>query len=211
MMAVAAAQKNREMFAIKKSYSIEVSSLNSVKGRKRCITIVDIFRKINEYRNLINFEGGGGESYWQLMNFRYWQAEEKNRKIGIFRRKYWVSSVRVSREKRGNFAARLNRHDSRASRYTSFISPFNPVSLSLFSVLYLLASYTETFERWFFSLKIYHDKSRNLFFSLTINTGICYLETWRTHQISLELSYTEEFSFFPFAYVTFLINVRYIS
>lgn len=59
MMAVAAAQKNREMFAIKKSYSIEVSSLNSVKGRKRCITIVDIFRKINEYRNLINFEGGG--------------------------------------------------------------------------------------------------------------------------------------------------------
>lgn len=27
MMAVAAAQKNREMFAIKKSYSIEVSSL----------------------------------------------------------------------------------------------------------------------------------------------------------------------------------------
>lgn len=33
MMAVAAAQKNREMFAIKKSYSIEVSSLNSVKER----------------------------------------------------------------------------------------------------------------------------------------------------------------------------------
>lgn len=29
MMAVAAAQKNREMFAIKKSYSIEVSSSNS--------------------------------------------------------------------------------------------------------------------------------------------------------------------------------------
>lgn len=98
----------------------------------------------------------------------------------------------------------------RFSRVTLYFIHLS-VSLSLFSVLYLLASYTETFERWFFSLKIYHDKSRNLFFSLTINTGICYLETWRTHQISLELSYTEEFSFFPFAYVTFLINVRYIS
>lgn len=57
----------------------------------------------------------------------------------------WILSVRVSREKRGNFAARLNRHDSRASRYTSFISPFNLVSLSLFSVS--LTPYTETFER----------------------------------------------------------------
>jgi hypothetical protein len=31
MMAVAAAQKNREMFAIKKSYSIEVSPYHSFK------------------------------------------------------------------------------------------------------------------------------------------------------------------------------------
>lgn len=160
MMAVAAAQKNREMFAIKKSYSIEVSSLNSVKGRKRCITIVDIFRKINEYRNLINFEGGGGESYWQLMNFRYWQAEEKNRKIGIFWRKYWVSSVRVSREKRGNFAARLNRHDSRASRYTSFIFPFHFLC-SLFSIY------------WHRTRKLSNDDS-SAWKSITINLEICF-------------------------------------
>lgn len=71
MMAVAAAQKNREMFAIKKSYSIEVSSLNSVKEGVektyyndvlRCITIErGYFLKsisTNEYRNLsINFGG----------------------------------------------------------------------------------------------------------------------------------------------------------
>ena len=35
MMAVAAAQKNREMFAIKKSYSIEVSFKKIIKNNKK--------------------------------------------------------------------------------------------------------------------------------------------------------------------------------
>jgi len=46
MMAVAAAQKNREMFAIKKSYSIEVSPKNKTKpfsnsNRKRNINQIE--------------------------------------------------------------------------------------------------------------------------------------------------------------------------
>lgn len=53
MMAVAAAQKNREMFAMKKSYSIEVSErklLDRRKNQKRNGSRKIVFKK------LINFE-----------------------------------------------------------------------------------------------------------------------------------------------------------
>lgn len=49
MMAVAAAQKNREMFAIKKSYSIEVSpykTSNNVFERKYNVKIVRSLKEI---------------------------------------------------------------------------------------------------------------------------------------------------------------------
>lgn len=101
MMAVAAAQKNREMFAIKKSYSIEVSSLNSVKGRKRCITIVDIFRKINEYRNLINFEGGGGRKLLTINEFSILTSRgEKSENRNILEKVLGIECQSVARKAR---------------------------------------------------------------------------------------------------------------
>lgn len=101
MMAVAAAQKNREMFAIKKSYSIEVSSLNSVKGRKRCITIVDIFRKINEYRNLINFEGEGGRKLLTINEFSILTSRgEKSENRNILEKVLGIECQSVARKAR---------------------------------------------------------------------------------------------------------------
>lgn len=45
MMAVAAAQKNREMFAIKKSYSIEVRAVHNM----RVINLKPLFECLNRY------------------------------------------------------------------------------------------------------------------------------------------------------------------
>ena len=144
MMAVAAAQKNREMFAIKKSYSIEVSSLNSVKGRKRCITIVDIFRKINEYRNLINFEGEGGRKLLTINEFSILTSRgEKSENRNILEKVLGIECQSVARKARELCRTFEPPRFSRVTLYFIHLS----VSLSLFSVLYLLASYTETFER----------------------------------------------------------------